>query len=194
MEKIANIYLSGGAFGMIYQMGAMKYLRNRFDLSKVMVYGCSAGALTRVVTLLFEPAEALTFYKDITRQSREQMRGNAFNLESYSLTPSHFKTFAIINQRYPNAYKILSGKINIGVTHSDGDFRWYNKFKSNKQLFNILLCSFHVPILCSYNARIRGEICLDGSFGVVHDKHIPKDTLIICPKYDTHSHLEQRAF
>ena len=69
-------------------------------------------------------------------------------------------------------------------------FRWFKRFRSNEELFNILLCSFHVPLLCSYNATINGVKCIDGGFGCQIDKHLPSRTLIICPKHTDSSKFD----
>lgn len=183
-----NIYLTGGAFGMIYQMGAIKCLRKYVNLNKINFYGCSAGALTAVIIFLYTDEEILHFYKDITLRALQKIQNNPLVLDSYCLTPRHFETIDIINKHHPNAYQLLSGKINIGVTRND-KFVWFNTFSSNQDLFHKLLCSFHVPILCSYTATINGTKCIDGGFGMNPTKHLPKDTLTICPKYCEYAQL-----
>lgn len=94
------------------------------------------------------------------------------------------KVFDKVNRDYPNAYLTMNAKLHIGVTTMTG-FRWYNKFTSNKELFHILLCSFHVPFLCSYNAKIDDMNCIDGGFGINVDVDLPDDCFIICPKVYT---------
>jgi hypothetical protein len=176
-----RIYFTGGAFGMIYQMGALSALS---DKSKYIFYGCSAGALTAVMTLLgYTDKEMLDIYDDISKRALDKINKEPYKYETYNLTPHHFIVFERINNDYPDAYKILTKKkLHIGVTLKIG-FRWFKRFNSNNELFNILLCSFHVPFLCSYNAAIDGVQCLDGGFGCDIDKHLPPNTLIICPKH-----------
>jgi hypothetical protein len=87
--------------------------------------------------------------------------------------------FEKINKFFPEAYKIVSGKINVGVTTPLG-FRWYSKFKSNAHMFDILLSSFHIPFLCSYNATRKGYPSVDGGVGVDYARDVPKDAIVIC--------------
>jgi hypothetical protein len=131
----------------------------------------------------------LQIYTDISERAFDKINSNPFSYNAYNLTPHHFEVFKKIHKDYPDAYKILTTKkIHIGVTMETG-FRWFKRFRTNKELFNILLCSFHVPFLCSYNACIRGVNCIDGGFGCDIEKHLPSDTLIICPK-----HIESNRF
>jgi hypothetical protein len=176
-----KIYLTGGAFGMIYQMGALSAAK---DKSKYIFYGCSAGALTAVMILLGYTDDAmLKIYDDISNKALEKISKEPYNYDTYNLTPKHFEVFALINKDCPDAYRILTKKkLHVGVTMETG-FRWFKRFRSNEELFNILLCSFHVPILCSYNAVIDGVQCLDGGFGCDIDIHLPRNTVVICPKH-----------
>lgn len=176
------IYLTGGAFGMIYQMGALSAAKSAAK-NKYIFYGCSAGALTAVMTLLgYSDKEMLQIYHDISDRALDKIKTHPFSYNTYNLTPHHFEVFDKVHKDHPDAYKKLTRKMYIGVTLETG-FKWFRKFRSNKELFNILLCSFHVPFLCSYNATINGVKCIDGGFGFNAEKHLPSDTLIICPKY-----------
>jgi hypothetical protein len=178
-----NIYLTGGAFGMIYQMGALKQLREMKKLDDYILYSCSAGALTGVMVLLeYSDDDMLFIYNEMADLARNKIQSEPYSYNSYCITPYHFKVFEKINKEHPNAYKVITKKcLHIGVTRQD-KFKWYNKFKSNHELFNILLCSFHIPFLCSYNALINDIVCIDGTFGFDYNKHLPDDTLFICPR------------
>jgi hypothetical protein len=187
---VKHIYLTGGAFGMVYQMGALSAAKNAAKKNKYIFYGCSAGALAAAMTLLGYSDEVfLNMYNDISNKALDKLSKEPYKYATYNLTPYHFETFEQINKDYPDAYKILTKKkLHIGVTLETG-FRWFKKFRSNEELFHILLCSYHVPFLCSYNANIRGVKCIDGGFGFDADKHLPPKTLIICPK-----HLDSTRF
>jgi hypothetical protein len=180
---VKNIYLTGGAFGMIYQMGAMRVIK---DYSKYTFYGCSAGALAAAMILIgYTSEEMLKIYDDISNRALDKMKREPYNYETYNLTNHHFEVLDMINKDYPDAYITLTRKeLHIGVTLDSG-FRWYKRFSSNAELFNILLCSFHVPFLCSYNASIGSSKCIDGGFGMIIDNHLPPHTLVISPKNAT---------
>jgi predicted patatin/cPLA2 family phospholipase len=164
-------------------MGALKQLRNMKKLDDYILYACSAGALSGVMVLLeYSDDEILCIYHEMVNLARNKIKNEPFKYNSYNMTPCHFKVFEKINKQYPNAYKIITKKkFYIGVTRQD-KFKWYKKFKSNHELFNILLCSFHIPFLCSYNALINDIVCIDGTISINYDQHLPEDTLIICPK------------
>lgn len=189
---VKKIYFAGGAFGMIYQMGALSAVHDETALNdKYIFYGCSAGALTAVMTLLgYTDKEMLDIYDDISKRTLDKISKEPYKYDTYNLTPHHFEVLKMVNKDHPDAYKILTKKkLHVGVTLETG-FRWFRKFRSNKELFNILLCSFHVPFLCSYNAIIDGANCIDGCFGFDADQHLPPDTLIICPKHTESSRFD----
>jgi hypothetical protein len=176
-----KLYLTGGAFGMIYQMGVLRRLRRIHTIKKI--YGNSAGALLGLMLLLgYTDEELRSVYDDIADRAIERILGNPFNFDSYCLTGHHFYVLDAIHKRFPDAYRQIGNRLFIGVTPKSG-FRWINKFKSNAHLFNTLLCSFQVPILCSYDAKIDGELCVDGGFGFDH-RHLPKNVVTVCPTYD----------
>jgi len=177
-NNFKNIYITGGAYGMIYQLGALSNLREEIKNSNSVLYGCSAGALSCVMFLLYDDKYTLELYKSITTNA---FNGLLFNFNEANLTIQLIKAIEIIHREHPTAYKKLNNMINIGVTTKNG-FKWYNTFKSNNDLFNILLCSFHVPFLCTYNAQLDGIKCIDGGFGIDVDKDLPKDCFVICPK------------
>ena len=173
---------------MIYQLGVGSYLAKQRDINTLNWYGCSAGSLAIVLLFLFPPDEIVKHYTDVVNTMTEGIRKNPFDLDGYNLTDRHFAALRIIHERDPEAYKKINGRVNIGVTTPDG-FRWYNTFNSNKEMFNILLNGFHVPVLCKYKARIDGKKCMDGGFGMDHCRHLPKNTLIVCPRVDVHAQL-----
>lgn len=188
IEKPKDIYFTGGSYTMIYQLGAGAYLAENHDLNTFNWYSCSAGSLAVVLMFLFPPDEIVKYYIDVVNKMTEGIQKNPFDLNGYNLTDRHFEALKIIHNGDPEIYKKLNGKVNIGVTTPDG-FRWYNTFSSNKELFNILLNGFHVPVLCKYKALIDGKKCMDGGFGMEHCTHLPKNTLIVCPRTDVHAQL-----
>ena len=191
---VKQIYLTGGAFGMIYQMGALSAAKSASleDKHKYIFYGCSAGALTAALTLLgYSDKAFLQLYNDISERALDKISKEPYKYDTYNLTPHHFQVFEQINRDYPDAYRILTRKkLHIGVTMETGGFRWFKRFRSNKELFHILLCSYHVPFLCSYNAAIDGVNCIDGGFGCDIDTDLPRNTLIICPKHVESSNFD----
>ena len=173
-----NLYMTGGAWGTIYQLGAITQLRKIIKKNDTKLYGCSAGALSLVMMLLYDDTYILEFYKSIMRNTRDIVSKKPFVYDSYNLTNYNFNTFDILHREHPDAYLKLNKKINIGITTENG-FQWRNTFTSNKDLFNTLLCSYHVPILCSYNACVDDKKCIDGGFGINVDKDLPDDCFVV---------------
>jgi len=188
--------LTGGAFGIVYQMGALSAAKRKrkSKLTKDCIfYGCSAGALAAAMTLLgYSDEEFFEIFHHSSSVIAENMEQRPFEYSTYNLTIPNFELFRRIDKDYPNAYKTLTKKkLHIGVTMETSGFRWFTKFRSNKELFHILLCSYHLPFACSYNSVLGSskEKCIDGMFGFDADKHLPPKTLIICPK-----HMESERF
>ena len=179
MKEIKKIYFPGSSYTCIFQLGAVSYIREHYDINKISFYGCSAGALVSLIIFLFDIDELMQMYKDIVGNVEKTIDAAPFNIKSYNITKCHFKVFEKINMRFPEAYKIVSGKINVGVTTPLG-FRWYSKFRSNAHMFNILLGSFHIPLLCSYTPNLNGYPCIDGGVGVDFERDVPKDAIVIC--------------
>ena len=176
-----NIYLTAGAWGMIYQLGAISRLRDTITKNNTTLYGCSAGALSWIMFLLYDDARILELYRSFVSNAHEIIQQNPLSYDSYNLTVHHFKMFEIINKEFPDAYLKINGKVNVGIT-TENKFEWHNTFKSNKDMFNVLLCSFHVPFLCSYNAKIGDIKCIDGGYGIDYVTNLPSDCFVICPK------------
>jgi hypothetical protein len=176
-----NIYMAGGAWGMIYQLGAITKLRDTIKQNNTTLYGCSAGALSWVLMLLYTDESAIEFYRTFEKNVHDGIMSDPFSYTNYNLTVQHFKIFDIINKDHPSAYLVINGRLNAGITTERG-FEWCSTFTSNADMFNKLLCSFHVPFLCSYNAMLGKTICMDGGFGIVHAKELPDDCFVITPR------------
>jgi len=163
LKKINHIYLSGGAFGVIYQMGALnrlsKYYKKYNISQKPIIYGDSVGALIGVLFLLgMKNSKQMEIYMDVYKLASQRISDSPFSVSSYYLTEYPLKILRMINKEYPDAYRLVSDNIFIGVVllHKNGhcEKKWYSKFKSQKEFFNILLCSFNIPFLSTYDAKI----------------------------------------
>jgi hypothetical protein len=191
-KNVKNIFLGGGAFGCVYHIGIVKALyKYKMDVN---IYGNSAGALIGLFYVLNVPIKTFqTQLDEITIYTKKTISEKPLDFSSYQLTLCHFKLLKFINDNYPNAYKICSNRLNVGVTKTTGGFVWFNKFDSNEHLFNILLCSFNTPYLCNYDAKIDGIQCIDGGFGFNTQKHLPDNTIKVnlydLPNYDLNANI-----
>ena len=120
----------------------------------------------------------------------QNINKNPLYLESYSVTPAFFTVFEEINTTYPDAFNILTDKLNVGISTFDENniiqFSWKNKFESNADLFNSILCSCHIPYICTYNARMNNCYAIDGGCDFDEKKHLPKNVIKIIVKNKSH--------
>jgi hypothetical protein len=173
--------MTGGAWGMVYQLGAITQLRYTIERDKPTLYGCSGGALGLVTMLLYDDNRMLELYKKFVKDVHDSIAVNPLVYDNYNFTISHFKILDVINKEHPTAYLKLSNKLNIGITTEKG-FEWRSTFSSNIDLLNILLCSLHVPLLASYDARVGDLKCIDGGYGINVERDLPDDCFVVCPR------------
>ena len=164
-----NILFNGGAvWGFCEYIGALQYIREH-NLEFDRVYGISAGGGIAVLYALgFELDEILAMWNKALDETK---------LNS-SLTENHLTGGRFVTQN-PDAYKIASGRLFIGITGIDGFF-WKSEFTSNDDLVNALICGGTIPLLSSYDAICNGKMALDGGFSVSH-RNVPENTRIISP-------------
>ena len=191
-KKVKNIFLGGGAFGCVYHIGIVQALY-KYKMN-VNIYGNSAGALIGMFYVLNVPIKTIQKLLDeITIYIKKNISEKPLDFSSYQLTLCHFKLLKFVNDNYPNAYKICSKRLNVGVTKTTTGFEWFNKFNSNEHLFNILLCSFNTPFLCNYDAKIDGIQCIDGGFGFNPQINLPDDIIKVnlydLPNYDLNANI-----
>ena len=107
-----NILFNGGAvWGFCEYIGALQYIRDH-NLEFDRVYGISAGgAIAALYVLGFEIDEILAWWNTTLSQTK---------LNS-SLTENHLIGSRFVT-RSPDAYKIASGRLFIGITDVDGFF------------------------------------------------------------------------
>jgi hypothetical protein len=174
-----NLYLGGGAFGCIYYIGVIRALYEA-NIRDLTVYGNSAGALIGVFYILQMPADEIAdIFANAVMDATSEIIANPIQITSYQLTQHHFKVFDIIHKLSPDAYKKCSGRIKVGVTTENEGFQWKDTFESQAEFFNTLLCSFNIPYLCNYTAKIDEINCVDGGCGFMSSRDLPNDTLRI---------------
>jgi hypothetical protein len=170
-----NLYLGGGAYGCIYHIGIIRALYEA-NIRDLTVYGNSAGALIGVFYILQMPAdEILNIYSDIVTNSNKSTSDNPFTYKSYQITQHIFNVFDNIHKYDHEAYKKCSNRLNIGVTTDNERFIWKDKFTSQSDLFNALLCSFNIPYVCNYHGKINGVKCVDAHIGFISSRDLPDD-------------------
>ena len=175
----SNLYLGGGAFGCIYYIGCVRALYEA-NIRDLTVYGNSAGALIAVFYILQIPDNEISdIFANVVTDATSEIVANPIKITSYQLTQHHLAVFDKIHKHSPDAYKKCSGRLKIGVTTENKGFQWKDTFTSQADFFNTLLCSFNIPYLCNYNAKINYINCVDGGCGFLSSRDLPSDTLRI---------------
>ena len=168
---ITKILLQGGAWTILGELGAIRAIhddRLRADsvISKdAKLYGYSAGALTLLAYVCgLSGEEMLAMYDDLADVQQTVL------WERWSLSPTmvHLRSFKMLFERCPDAFqKMNEHNCRVGVTTKNG-FAFYKDFTSNRQLAEIMVASYHIPLFCTYEAKLEGSACMDG--GVLFDK------------------------
>lgn len=181
---IERILFRGAAWGVITYFGAVQAIdleRRRSDSCispNVKFHGLSAGSLALLLYVLgYSERKMCELYEDYVNRSRENLlSGTIFT------TKLNMKLLEEIFQAHPNAYEQMNAaNVRIGVTTKKG-FRFVKNFDSNLHLANVLMCSFHIPCLSNFDAKIDGEAALDGGIGfnaTIFVESNPDKTLII---------------
>ncbi len=164
-----NILFNGGAvWGFCEYIGALQYIREH-NLEFDRVYGISAGGgIAALYVLGFELDEILTMWNKALSETKINS----------SLTENHLMGCHFIFDKRPDAYKIASGRLFIGITGEDGFF-WKSEFTSNEDLGNALICGGTIPLFSSYHAICNGKMAFDGGI-CVSPRNVPDNTRIVC--------------
>jgi hypothetical protein len=177
--SIDKIYFDGAAWGMMYyayMYDVIREFQKPMDtlpgpaplhiVSDPAHYGTSSGALYIVMMACgFSTDEFVAWYNRYSEMAIEKMVRMD---DGVSLTQYHIKVLKEIIERTPDTYqRVMRFKTNIGITTELAGFQWVSRFDSNEDLINVLLCSCHIPGLCTYDARYKGELAVDG--GIEYD-------------------------
>jgi hypothetical protein len=193
LPRIDRIFFHGGSFGILGYLGVIPALKgspipgeynvnlfestNHFVYGNVRngdvvppIYGVSSGALT--VLLLVLDISFDEMYSIFSRCSSAAHLGMIGG--DISLTHQHYTVFNELFSRYPSAYELMNeSDAHVGITTRSG-FKWISKFESNQHLQEIMLGSFHIPLLCTHDPYYNGEMVLDGGIGFDESKFMEK--------------------
>jgi len=175
--SIDKIYFDGAAWGMMYYAYMYDVIREfqkpmdtlpgpapRHIVTRPAHYGTSSGALYVVMMACgFSSDEFVKWYDRYAVMAIDKM----MRVEnSVGLTQYHIQVLKEIVERTPDAYeRVMRFKTHVGITTERTGFQWISRFESNEDLMNVLLCSFHIPGLCTYDAQYKGELAVDGGIG-----------------------------
>jgi hypothetical protein len=199
-RPIKNIYWNGGGFtGAAYYTGIMKQLLieertgiTRIDFDNLQHFGASAGNGCMLAYELMRSdtperqRELLGIYIDILANRA----GGYFDMTEfmYDLTEN-----GIFRQHLDKDIVAIANKsIHIGMmrhnskTNANESF-YEHEFESIADILNALLCGGNIPLVCSHEAKCRGEDCLDGGLmgitpeTISHYNLSPENTIVLHP-------------
>jgi len=172
-----NIYFHSGGFPAMNQfIGSIEeIISNKDDFSaNPNFYGCSAGAGYALVCYL-------VFHGYVPIEVVERNTYAVFDKErpiSMIVTSIYCDLMDEQIKYWPkNLYELVSGVLHIGVSTQCG-FKWINKFESNYDIYNALMCGGTIVGFTSYESKIDGIVCLDGAYQFTYS-YIPDDCLCI---------------
>jgi hypothetical protein len=154
---------AGSGIYFWWQLGAVQYLMERFDLSKVPHVGASGGALCAVIAAcgvdpqsVMESAYALSLHHNIWERPMGLLGVWGSIIEKW------------LHDTLPDdAHERCNGKVGIVVTELPSCRQVvHDQFTDKADLINCAMASAHVPILLDWKLarNCRGVQCVDGSF------------------------------
>ena len=172
-----NIYFHHGGFDAMNQfIGSIhEIIANKDEyVASPFFYGCSAG-------VGYALACYLVFHGYIPLEKVEQDTYAVFDKPrpmSAVLTPIYCDLIDRMIVYWPaNLYELVSGVLHIGVSTQSG-FKWINKFNSNYDVYNAMMCSGTIVGFTSYASIYDGAVCIDGAY-LFRYGYLPQDCLCI---------------
>uniref|UniRef100_A0A7S0WTC8 Patatin n=1 Tax=Chlamydomonas leiostraca TaxID=1034604 RepID=A0A7S0WTC8_9CHLO len=161
-QKLTVSWAGAGLY-FFWQLGAMKYLAERYDLTKIPMAGASGGALAAVLAACGVPADRVMQHAyDLSVKHNIWERplgllgvwGSLIEKWLDDLLPD-------------NAHELCRGRITVVVTTlPDMAQVGISDYTSKKDLIDACMASSHIPLLLDMRLtkRHRGRSCVDGSF------------------------------
>jgi len=184
MDENSDIFFHGGAYGIVYYLGVLSKLKKPSKTAKI--YGVSAGSLVAMMYLLgFSRKRQYKLMDYIMDNSIDRIITDPFNIDSYVITHCHYYVLKKLIDKYPDAYKTLTGRLYIGISTIDYKtrklgFEWKSDFKDNTELCHYLMCGFHIPYICSYSSKLSNNCyAMDGVLMLDENKDLPRHVIKI---------------
>ncbi|GIL77331.1 hypothetical protein Vretimale_3026 [Volvox reticuliferus] len=161
--KTKTLSWAGAGIFFFWQLGAMKYLAERYDLTRVPMAGASGGALAAVLAACGVPAELV-----LQRAYELSVKHGIWEkpLGLLGIWGSLIEQW-LDDLLPPDAAERCRGKITIIVTTLPNMGQvGISDFTDKYDLINVAMASAHIPMLLDLKfARLcRGKYCVDGSF------------------------------
>ena len=159
----SSIYFGGCANGSIFYVGVYKAMIEKWGADfpqKTVIYGDSAGVILVLgITRCMTPETIGKLYHDCGMNSPKGIMSGMKPLEDHCITK------LVDDFEDPLFYEKVNGKIFIGGSTFFANHFWKSQWNSNEELYNCIIESFNIPLLCnSKNKRKNGVI--DGGFAL----------------------------
>lgn len=199
-HPIKNIYWNGGGFtGVAYYIGVIKQLlleertgNTRIDFANLQHLGSSAGNGSMLAYELMRgdtserQEELLDNYMDILANRSGgylDMTEFIYDLMENGIFRQHLEKDIV---------GIANKSLHIGMSRRNPDTNTLesfheHEFSSLADILNAALCGGNIPLVCSHEARCRGEDCLDGGLvgitkeTIAHYNLSPENTIVLHP-------------
>lgn len=162
-KKDLRITWAGSGIYFWWQLGAMQYLGQRYDLTRIPMAGASGGALCAVLARCGVDPELIT-------ESAYQL---SLDHEIWSRPLGLVGVWGRIIEQWldallpPDAAERCRGEVGVVVTEMPScRQRCIDDFEDKVDLINCVMASAHVPLLLDLqlSRKCRGVHCVDGSF------------------------------
>lgn len=157
------VSFSGGGIYFFWQLGAVKYLREHYQITRVPMAGASSGSIVACLSACgvcplktVEAAYALSLEYDIWNRKLGLIGiwGGLIRKWLDSLLPD-------------NAHEIVSGRLHVVIAKAPTlELFEVSHFESKADLIEAVMASAHVPFVLDGKPfiKFRNRLCWDGSF------------------------------
>ena len=157
-----SFYFGGCAWGSIYYIGVYKKIwedtQGKMNIDEILWGGSSSGALIACCAVLQKSPEVLiAMYEKLAKYAREY---GVFGKMSI------YHEF-VLDDFYPDGgdeYKLVNGKLFIGVTKFLCNFELVSEWTSNRELKDCVHASMHIPFFTTHTTPLKTGIAIDGAF------------------------------
>jgi hypothetical protein len=157
-----SIYFGGCANGSIFYVGVYKAMIEKWGVDfpqKTAIYGDSAGIILVLgITQQLSPEFIGKLYHDFGINSPRGIMSGMNPVEENCLLK------LVDDFQDPLFYQSVNDKIFIGGSTFFANHFWRSRWNSNEDLYQSMIESFNIPIICNSKTKCVNKAILDGGF------------------------------